>query len=394
VVRSPEGAPYLCAVPRQVFSKQPTGWVANNGMLVLAREIKTVPGRLFFGTGDLLPVLAESEEEYTVRLRQEGVAVTLAVPRTQADFVRREPVQVAERLPSTGVEEASAAPVAVAVERPPPAKVSTGMTVVASGRDMVISGPGIATEVLPTSPSGTPFWQDWKWPEITWPQSWKNSSWPVSWTQSWTENAYVPGLLALLAVLLVIEGVALVGKRVRRRRKQKAHQRMTMGVRDFSRTMPTRGSAPPRKTIPLKAEPREAVAAAPPPDQADSEAEVASALDSAKTADGDLQGALENFSIGQVVQFFHVNSESGTLTLSARNGSGPDTLLFVDGRIVDGRSGHENGTEAVLQVLRRRKGNFAFTRGAINPDVQRIKADTMSLLLEAHQLVDEAGWID
>lgn len=109
--------------------------------------------------------------------------------------------------------------------------------------------------------------------------------------------------------------------------------------------------------------------------------------------DGDLQGELEKFSMGHVVQFFHSSGESGALTISDSNGR-VDKLIFDRGQIIDAVSGNRCGEAAVDVVLRRRQGSFKFTREDTSKRLRLITQDTMALLMDAARVIDEKGWSD
>lgn len=109
--------------------------------------------------------------------------------------------------------------------------------------------------------------------------------------------------------------------------------------------------------------------------------------------DNDLHGTLDGFSMGQVVQFFHSSGDSGILTVSQEGGE-VETMTFCDGHIVDAESGPLKGETAANQILRRHKGTFVFKRQDTNGHGKCILQDTMSLLLEAHRMVDEHGYVE
>ncbi len=109
--------------------------------------------------------------------------------------------------------------------------------------------------------------------------------------------------------------------------------------------------------------------------------------------DGDLQGELEKFSIGHVVQFLHSSSESGTLVISGAAGR-TDKLIFDRGQIIDAMSGSRCGDAAAEIVLRRRQGAFKFTREDNSKRLRLISQDTMGMLMEAARVIDEKGWAE
>ena len=112
-----------------------------------------------------------------------------------------------------------------------------------------------------------------------------------------------------------------------------------------------------------------------------------------KDEGGDLQGTLDKFAMGHVVQFFHSTGESGTLTITGSSGQ-VDKLIFDRGHIIDAQCGNRCGMDAAEIILRRRQGSFRFSHEDNSARVRMIQQDTMSLLMEAHRLIDEKGWSD
>lgn len=108
---------------------------------------------------------------------------------------------------------------------------------------------------------------------------------------------------------------------------------------------------------------------------------------------GDLQGELEKFSMGHVVQFFHSSGESGTLTITNTTGHA-DKLIFDRGQIIDAVCGNRCGEAAAEVILRKRQGSFKFSREDNSRRLRLIQQDTMSLLMEAARVIDEKGWAD
>jgi hypothetical protein len=106
----------------------------------------------------------------------------------------------------------------------------------------------------------------------------------------------------------------------------------------------------------------------------------------------DLSGTLDSFSMGQVVQFFCAAGESGVLTIVNGNPGETDMLVFDRGQIIDAKVGDKIGNEAANIVLRRQHGSFCFKRQDVSSLSKIIEQDTMSMLLDAHRVIDEQGW--
>ena len=104
---------------------------------------------------------------------------------------------------------------------------------------------------------------------------------------------------------------------------------------------------------------------------------------------GDLSGSLDGLLLPQVVQFFCSARESG-LMLIHDNDRQYDELLFNDGQIIDARWGTIKGKQAAQTILQRRKGTFHFRRCSMVGQSRTIHEETMALLLEAHQIMDES----
>lgn len=76
-----------------------------------------------------------------------------------------------------------------------------------------------------------------------------------------------------------------------------------------------------------------------------------------------LQGSLENFALDEVLGLLASTNKTGQLEISGDRGTG--SLMFSDGRLVDGTASHTaNGTEVedvMFELLRYADGSFTFT---------------------------------
>jgi len=105
--------------------------------------------------------------------------------------------------------------------------------------------------------------------------------------------------------------------------------------------------------------------------------------------EGIFTGSLDGFSLGELIQFLHSAKETGALLIRSDHESPPRRLYFQDGDIVGAQNGEVAGEEAVRDILRSQQGTFTFQRESPpTPDVA-IRRSTMSMLLEAHKLLDE-----
>jgi pSer/pThr/pTyr-binding forkhead associated (FHA) protein len=124
-----------------------------------------------------------------------------------------------------------------------------------------------------------------------------------------------------------------------------------------------------------------------------------------------LAGSLKTLSIVDLIQLLNTTRQSGLLTISGE-GSAPSDLVFVEGEIVQAYFAGLTGEEAVYAALRKNIGNFEFTKTAPRhlqnrlraqpaggnvkeeralPGDHKIQRKTISLLIEACRLLDEAG---
>ena len=71
-----------------------------------------------------------------------------------------------------------------------------------------------------------------------------------------------------------------------------------------------------------------------------------------------------------------------------------EKLVFDKGQIIDAITGNRCGDAAVDVILRRRQGAFRFTREDTSKRLRLIQQETMSLLMEAAQKIDEKGWAE
>ena len=108
---------------------------------------------------------------------------------------------------------------------------------------------------------------------------------------------------------------------------------------------------------------------------------------------GDLTGTLDNYSIGQIVQFFNSSGDSGRLVVDPASGEASE-ICFHEGHIISASIGKLDGENAVYAILRSREGSFIFHREDMSNVPRVIFQDTMSLLLEGSRLADEQGMLE
>ena len=103
---------------------------------------------------------------------------------------------------------------------------------------------------------------------------------------------------------------------------------------------------------------------------------------------GDLSGTLGGHILPQVVEFFCSAHESGRMVVRQDNGL-TEELIFNGGQIVDAKSGNLRGTDAARMILQQREGSFVFHRSNQSSVKLNIEQKTMALLLDSHRHSDE-----
>lgn len=82
-----------------------------------------------------------------------------------------------------------------------------------------------------------------------------------------------------------------------------------------------------------------------------------------------LQGSLENFALDEVLGLLSGTSKTGQLEIAGNRGTG--SVMFNDGRVVDGTASYTaNGTEledVMFELLRYAEGTFTFTIREVGP---------------------------
>ncbi len=103
----------------------------------------------------------------------------------------------------------------------------------------------------------------------------------------------------------------------------------------------------------------------------------------------DFSGSIASMSLGSVTQFLNSDKETGTLVIRDKDNAELGTLIFIKGEIVDARSPKNRGLDALYEVLRHKEGFFSFLREEPTNVEKTITQGTISLLLEAHRIMDE-----
>jgi hypothetical protein len=103
----------------------------------------------------------------------------------------------------------------------------------------------------------------------------------------------------------------------------------------------------------------------------------------------DFSGSIASMSLGSVTQFLNSDKEMGTLIVKDKNYSEVGTLVFIKGEIVDAKSSNKRGVDALYDILRQKEGFFSFLREEPVNVEKTITQGTISLLLDAHRIMDE-----
>jgi pSer/pThr/pTyr-binding forkhead associated (FHA) protein len=105
---------------------------------------------------------------------------------------------------------------------------------------------------------------------------------------------------------------------------------------------------------------------------------------------GSITGLLSILSVSDIIQLINFTTQSGVLTVRT-----PELQIvevtFLEGEIVQARVADQTGIDAVHTLLGIRNGEFEFVQGSPTPPEDAIQQSTVSLLLEATRLRDEAS---
>ena len=103
----------------------------------------------------------------------------------------------------------------------------------------------------------------------------------------------------------------------------------------------------------------------------------------------DFSGSIASMSLGSVTQFLNSDKETGTLHVRDKSNASLGTLVFIKGEIIDARSPKKRGIDALYEVLRNKEGFFSFQREEPKNVEKTITQGTISILLDAHRIMDE-----
>jgi hypothetical protein len=103
----------------------------------------------------------------------------------------------------------------------------------------------------------------------------------------------------------------------------------------------------------------------------------------------DFAGSIASMSLGSVAQFLNSDNKTGTLLVKDKSHAEIGTLVFIKGQLIDAKSPDKRGTNAFYKILRNKEGFFSFLCEEPKNVEQTIMQDIISLLLNAHQIMDE-----
>lgn len=104
----------------------------------------------------------------------------------------------------------------------------------------------------------------------------------------------------------------------------------------------------------------------------------------------DLKGSLSALPMGAVLQMLGAECATGVLHIEEDDGGAIGQMSLLEGRVRDASANNLRGKEALFDLVRRRRGSFRFSVEATAATPRTIQEDLVSLLLEAHRLMDEA----
>jgi hypothetical protein len=359
-----DGESRLCAFPRMSGRDQGTGWVTNEKFLFFGVRSRSIEGRFFFTRGERLPVIYETNGYRRVAIERFGRIAEVDLPD---DFPGMEyipapaPVQVAAPPPkTTPAKPAVEAPKLPKDELPEAVPSKPELTAAAPVEEPAFSNPEDVPLTPITGSELTPLSEE---PERTFKEK---MSALIS------QNLW---LLELLLALAILAAIPIIIKRNKASLLARSSRAQPPPAPNFGLPAMAAPSPPPPMNIPLDED--EAVTAV--------ESQITK-----KSAD-EFSGSLETFTMGDLIQFIHSTTKTGALEIQAETAAGQHCLIFELGEIIDAVAVDKRGEEAVYAICRIKKGTYTFSREARSGVNKTVDKSTMSLLLDAHRIMDEEG---
>lgn len=102
-----------------------------------------------------------------------------------------------------------------------------------------------------------------------------------------------------------------------------------------------------------------------------------------------VSGSLEEISLSELLQFFHMHQKTGKLFLEVPEGTA--RIAFREGAIIGARYGEKEDKDAIFSIIGENRGKFSFVSG-IPESLMEVDdiGDFMMILLEGLKRLDEA----
>jgi len=361
----------LCAFPLERNGTR-VGWITPEKRFVLADSATSSSGTIYLREGETLPVIGVNDAEYEVLIERSGRWAPLRLPRPSPNLrlikartaapkpappppprrtivLKNEPAinQIVLPIPTESPDQP--APRA-ADALPQPTRPAAGFPPLASTK----APPEATTEpALAEAPADTPSFAAGGTSGAEAPEQASAADGPSPVMASL--NRFLSGIWMVLAILGVVLVLILAfASAARRKARRQAEE------------------APP-----------------PPPPEPDHGSDLIAPPVPPPSAD--FSGSLSSMSIGSVSQFLNSDKESGILTVKDAMQMEIGTMVFVKGEIFDAKTPTRRGVPAVYDIMRCKEGFFTFARGDHSNAERTILEGTITMLLEAHRIMDEEG---
>lgn len=420
VTTSGDGARQLCEFPRSVLNES-TAWISEQKLLVFGRRTMSIPGTFTFEPDELVPLLRENKDSYTVEAMRNDYRVPIDVPK-KTPGVFLVPVQSRDRTGSVASRPAlvlTAGPGGIAtpagtapaspdrnalldfklpsaagmspeleaarlkeemlqdlLDKLEQARKQRSLELASRGQEDLAAAKDAMSQdqppaLVPPSPAVEPV-------PVAAPVAVSAKATPAPATerddgvtrdggslQAIILTTLRDNAMTVVLFLAIVPLAMLLAARLRGRHPQ--------GSRRSGEATPP---APP-------------VASEVYTFHSVGESIAPEAMHGQLDGHGDLSGTLAGCILPQVVQFFCSARETGLMIIRQDNGF-IEELVFRDGQIIDAHSGRMKARDAVRIILQQRDGKFFFRRGNLTNQTPVIAEDTMGLLLEAQKALDEA----
>ncbi len=360
IVLYEDDSPGLCAVPRVHARDQGTAWVTHEKYLFFGVRTRSCEGRFYFNKGEHLPVVLETNNLYRVQVERYGRIVELDLPKNipHVTYIPAPvPVEVAvveKPKPPPAKPAKPARPERVTLDtneiialttKPPPRLADDtipSLSMPDSVDSMEPAFTSVATSTVDLAGTEMPSLVD----VATAPQTFKDKLTAAVYRHIW--------LLELLLALAILASIPVIIKRN-------------------------------SSSLLLRRSP----AASPPPFQPPSEQVATVEAQITKKSNDEFAGSLDTFSMGDLIQFVHSTTKTGALEIQSEGLSGPIMLVFELGEIIDAVCDGKRGEDAVYAICRIKQGAYTFSKEARDGVTKTVNKATMSLLLDAHRIMDE-----